>query len=428
MVKLNLVHFFLAIVCVFTLQIGYTVHLSVAGACFVVALIYGLRNLTLLSLGLALAGAVFLVVPIIFAPGGISFDMLVRAGREALCLFILVAFKNIKPRFDQAAHVRIRRALWIIILGLLLITALQAIDLYTARSGRFFLPYNLLPKPISLANCGTSADCWLKFGAEHGVLTLIRPAATYAEPSYLGFVILCLVFASQKVMSTNRAERTCFVVVGMVIALLAQTASGIAALIAVLLVTNWKALSRNVGIMLLGLAFLVGAAVLLGDRLEALMYGSDESGRIRLIYPFLAMGQMLEKGYIFGVPSESLSYVVRGDFAAAAGFTAGASDNALINMFLLYGVGGFAVLAILFARNSFAEIVLLVLSMQFNGAIFMYDKVILISLALLLYKGQFETRSASRPVSARTIAFPAEAADETLGRAAPQVVTASSVS
>jgi hypothetical protein len=53
----------------------------------------------------------------------------------------------------------------------------------------------------------------------------------------------------------------------------------------------------------------------------------------------------------------------------------GASDNALINMFVQYGVSGsIVVLAILFLCCSFLEIVFHVLSIQSNGAISMFDR------------------------------------------------------
>ncbi len=381
------------IICVFLLQVGYTVHLSIAGAFFLLMMICGIRRLTVPALVLGLIGMVLILLPIIFSPvNDLADNALYRSFREALGFFVIISLKNVRLVIGNKTHQRIRRSIWIIIAGLLLITALQAIDIFALHSGRFFMSYRLFPGTIDLENCWTLASCWSEFGVSRGISVLIRPAATYAEPSYLGFVVLCLVFASQKINSGNKTARNCIIFIALIIVLLAQTVSGIISLAILLFVVNWRYLSKNIGFIIFGAVFLLASALLLSGRFEALLGGSDESGLIRLVYPLQVVGEVFSRGYIFGVPMDYVPLVLK-DVGAQGLHTA--SDNALINMFILYGVSGFAILAILFLKMDFAEIVFLLLTMQFNGGIFSYEKVAMISLALLLYRAHFQSRGAS---------------------------------
>jgi hypothetical protein len=229
------------------------------------------------------------------------------------------------------------------------------------------------------------------------------------------------VFANQKVNSGNRAAKNFTIFIALITVLLAQTVSGIISLAIFLFVANWKYFSKNIGFVILGGVFLMVSATLLSGRFEALLDGSDQSGLIRMVYPLQALGQVFFKGYIFGVPMDYVPLVLKD--AAAQGLHA-ASDNALINMFLLYGVSGFVILAILFLKIGFAEIVFLLLSMQFNGSIFMYDKVVMISLALLLYHAHFQRRGASESATVgRTLHYSAgPPVDEIPGKIGPPTV------
>jgi hypothetical protein len=411
-VNVSLMAMLAVTVCAFSLQFGYSVHLSVAGACFILALVYSIKKLTPLRLALGLIGAVLIVMPVIFSPGDFTSSALYRSIREAACFLVLVVLARVEVEFGIASKARIACGLWITNIGLLLITMLQAIDLKFGRSGVFFVPYTYFPRPISLDGCWTVASCWLEFGHLHGIPTEIRPAATYAEPSYLGFVVLCLVFVSRKIIGESGIGRIAFVSVAMATVLLAQTTSGIVALVLMLFATRKRSLWKSAGLILASLLFLSGAAFMLSDRFTDIMQGSDVSFLGRLIYPLQAVGEALQQGYLLGVPSEYLGKVVSSEVIAATGMATGASDNALINMFLLYGmVGGVLVLTILFLRRGFPEIVLLLLSMQFNGAIFMYDKVVMLSLVLVLYKARFQDEgtpaTASEVSSASSDSFPA---------------------
>ncbi|MCC8401290.1 hypothetical protein LJ655_05160 [Paraburkholderia sp. MMS20-SJTN17] len=412
------------IVCVFLLQVGYTFHLSVAGAFFLVVMICGIRRLTVPALVFGLIGTVLIFLPIIFSPvNDFSDDALYRSLREGLGFFVIISLKNVRLVIGNRTHLRIKLAIWIITVGLLLITALQAIDIFALHSGKFFMPYSLFPGPIDLEHCWTLASCWSEFGQSRGTSVVIRPAATYAEPSYLGFVVLCLAFANQKVNSGNKIARNCITFIALIIVLLAQTVSGIVSLAIFLFVANWKYLSKNIGFLIFGAVFIIVSVLLLSGRFEALMGGSDESGLIRLVYPLQTVGEVFLQGYIFGIPMDYVPLVLKG--AGAQGLHT-ASDNAFINMFILYGVSGLAVLAILFLNMGFAEIVFLLLCMQFNGVIFVYDKVVMISFALLLYHAHFQIRGASEPAAVgSTLHYPAGTlVDEIPGKIARPAVPA----
>lgn len=386
--------------CVISIQFGYTVHLSIGSACFALACIYAIKRLTPLWLGVGLLGVVLVVIPHLFSPDDFSVDALYRSLREAACFFVLVVLKTVRLNFSVESQARIGRAIWILMIALLVMSALQAVDLKLSRSELFFVPYALFAPPNIPGGCWTVAACWLQFEQAHGILTVIRPSATYSEPSYLGFIVLCLVFVSQNVLKGRHGGKMAFIAAAMATVLLAQTTSGIISIVIMLLFTTRPSPAKTAGIILAALLFATGAGLVMSDRVTDIMRGTDMSFLARFIYPFQAVSQVLEKGYVLGVPSESLAKLVSSEVLAATDLSAGASDNGLINMFLLYGIcGGIAMLAILFLRCSFPEIVFLVLSMQFNGSIFTYDKATLISLSLILFKARFDANNGRRGLS-----------------------------
>lgn len=387
--------------CVISIQFGYTVHLSIGSACFALACIYTIKRLTPLWLGVGLLGVVLVVIPHLFSPDDFAVDALYRSLREAACFFVLVVLKTVTLNFSFESQARIARAIWILMIALLVMSALQAIDLKYSRSELFFVPYAFFAPPSTPGGCWTIAACWLQFEQAHGILTVIRPSATYSEPSYLGFIVLCLVFVSQNVLKGRHGGgKMAFIAAAMATVLLAQTTSGIISIVIMLLFATRPSPAKTAGIILAALLFATGAGVVMSDRVSDIMRGTDMSFLARFTYPFQAVSQVLEKGYVLGVPSESLAKLVSNEVLAATDLSAGASDNGLINMFLLYGIcGGIALLAILFLRCSFPEIVFLVLSMQFNGSIFTYDKATLISLSLILFKARFDANSGRRSLS-----------------------------
>jgi hypothetical protein len=379
-----------AIACVLAIQFGYTAHLSVAGACFAIAAIFAIRKLTPLWLALGLVGASMIVLPHLFAPDEFHIDGLYRSLREAACFFVIVNLKRVTLTLREESKTAIKWGLWTLMIAVFVLTALQAIDLQLDRSGQFFVPSMYYPATINSTDCWTSSACWLAFEKVHGLHILMRPCATFAEPSYLGFVVLCLFFVSQKLLEESRWQKIAFLCVAMATVLLAQTASGILALVVMLVVTNKQSPLKTFLMIVVGLIFMSCAVVFMNDRWTDISNGSDSSSQSRLTQPLSAAGTTLAEGYVFGLPSESLGTLVPNELTPEALAGGGATDNALINLFILYGVvGGTVVLTILLLRCSVPEIFLLLLAMQFNGAFFWYDKVVLLSLALMLTKARF---------------------------------------
>ena len=81
---------------------------------------------------------------------------------------------------------------------------------------------------------------------DRGLLASIRASArhpyrdtaiaTYSEPSYLGFIVLCLVFVSQNVLKGRHGGgKMAFIAAAMATVLLAQTTSGIISIVIMLL-------------------------------------------------------------------------------------------------------------------------------------------------------------------------------------------------
>ncbi|WP_244817438.1 hypothetical protein [Caballeronia sp. Lep1P3] len=378
------------VACVLAIQFGYTSHLSVAGACFVLAVLTAIRKLNALWFALAIIGASVMILPHLFMPDEFHLDGLYRSLREAACFFMIVSLKRVRFDFTDGNKTAIKWGLWVLMIALLVMTTLQTIDLQLDRTGRFFVPSMYYPATINSTDCWTSSACWLDFEKLHGIRIVMRPCATFAEPSYLGFVVVCLVFVGHKLLADSRREMIAFMSAAMATVLMAQTASGILALVVMFLVLNKQSPLRTLLVVLVTFLFLSVAFVFMSNRWNDISDGSDSSSRSRLTQPLSAAGETLAQGYVFGLPSESLGKVVPADLIPGARIERGASDNALINIFLQYGaVGGTIVLLILLLRCSAPEVCLLLLSMQFNGAFFWYDKVVLLALALILTKARF---------------------------------------
>ncbi len=328
----------------------------------------------------------------VVAPGATGDDLLRRSREVAFFVLIAAGLRALSGRspfqVDHRTHFGIAA-----ICGLLfVVTVLQFLTL--SRGAYFGLPPSLY-----VANSATLPDL-LDLRYSH-----IRPFGTFGEPSYLAFVLLSLFVAITPALRhlTNRMARNSaggrlvnpeliYLSAGAIAfsGLLSQSLSFYLAFPALLYFgvirnapANFKAAFATVAIV--GVALMLGNTLTSGvvDRLSS---GSDLSVAARLLVPAQVVPEYII-AHPFGTPFSNLVYSVT-ELSSQYGLTGVAIlQNAFLNMFFNYGVGGIACIVILITapRNIFLGTYVVFCTM-FNGSIFSVDKFAIIVLCTSLYR------------------------------------------
>lgn len=262
-----------------------------------------------------------------------------------------------------------------------------------------FLPYylygNIAGEDISssMTRVTTVPSYWLEFGMQKALVLgeefKLRAVAFYTEPSYLASVMVAFSFMVTVLAFENKKiSRVSFAITFMV-CLIVQSASGILVSLVLWFFAELRWVNKDKRIYY-GLISLVPISIILmifvGERLLAISDSSSEaSGYLRLVVPFIRMGELWNLGYFMGAPSgifdEIFSPFIDGIFVGIG------SDNSVLNMVLNYGIAGIILMVYFFSRFDFYPGLFVFLVGQFNGALFSYDKGVLIGSALIVYYG-----------------------------------------
>jgi hypothetical protein len=123
----------------------------------------------------------------------------------------------------------------------------------------------------------------------------------------------------------------------------------------------------------------------LSNRFEAIIDLTDKSSNIRFQDPLFYINKILTEGQIFGVL----------DFAKLS------IDNAGLGLFIQYGILSLVIMyCLLKSANKVLLVLYIILSLNFNGTFFRYDKALIISLTIGLSR-KFSSDNVLRPVSAQ---------------------------
>lgn len=219
---------------------------------------------------------------------------------------------------------------------------------------------------------------------EHG--TRLRPVGFYGEPSYMAFVLMS---ALAIFLSFDQIKiRTVLVVLAFNLFALFLLASLAGALSFLLMLTVYvfkeKSFSmRSISGPLLFVSIVfIGMAVVfiesdISRRVSALFSGNaDLSVNIRYVIPFSLVQDMFFSGHLIGYGSGEIS-------KAAQFYGLGSVDNALLGLVLHYGILAPVLIAIVVmkVRNALLVAYILVV-LNFNGAYFSFDKVLIMSLTV----------------------------------------------
>lgn len=373
-------------------QLGFSYWVSIA---VILALLLLMRAHRVAYPGSSSAPLWFLVIPFMFVPllveGGQDFSQdLLRIARQGVFFALMLAI--VRGSFLQPIPLNERvvmRALTVVVAVLLAYTMLQFIAL---QGGRYIgIPATFFAQDVK------TIPSLLSLRYSH-----IRPAASFSEPSYLGFIMLSALLLA---LPTSRRKFGYPLLIAMIMAcgLLSQSASfvlfsGAVGALAVMRKTSGR------GRAFLWPFFIVGGAGLLA-------YGSDVGVLSRVFAGAAVQGDYSIFVRIFGpmqaLPGFLADHPVGLPFSrledAMAPYTLplGISPheflmNGLFNLFFEFGVFGFVILAALLSVRDNIVRAYLISCMLFDGGFLAVDKFAVIGFTMFVYWGaRYDLRHAA---------------------------------
>jgi hypothetical protein len=390
------------------IQFGVSYWLSVQGALFWLALIFVRKRPSPMQVLLFIVMVLTMMASLLgHTYSDTLFYAFLRIVRQSLCLFLIVcAASSVSYRLGSFFFDRLLPGVIIALSGLVV---LQYVTYFGLGWTTFFAPSKFYVQGFS-----TLADSWLQFGENHNVSVVVRPSATYAEPSYFGFVALGLAMLVFK--GVEGRMRVALLAMMLVALFCAKSASGVVLFVGLVAFAYRRHLSPKIlfaGFLFVGLV-LIGAELFLDFHLiERVVNITDNtkerSGYIRLILPIKHVLLVLEHKPL-GVPlSEFFGFTSHhvGAYGGAGsygpvwmtrGMTDG-TDNGFFNLFITFGFGAFIIIgAICLVVRDPLTLVFLLFVAQFNGDLFSPDKAAVVALVLACHR--LPRGSATRPARA----------------------------
>ena len=363
------------------IQLGYSYYISwqVLGALLLLPFI-GVRTF-LKNLHIGVFLFVLMELSVFLLPIRDFTYPFLNVGRQFLLFFLLYLLLKKIPRMNDYYGKWVERIIIAEIIFVSVLVILQFIG-FPYRSLYF------LPADYFIAGQNTVP------GALNFRYSNVRPTGTFAEPSYLGFFIMSLYVVILTRVREGRLKWF-LVFLSFLVVLLAQTVAGLTAFfflsVNFLLTRSGKNMTKmilaaNLGLVLLFILFeafdvfnFLGNNVLLFSRISSIV--NDSSAYGRLIAPWALLQQAMREN-IFGVPLTQLKTNFYADpFARVSGM-----DNGLMNLFIAFGLTAFPILFFIL-RTIWRDSLLITyffLVVMFNGAVFSFDKIIVIGVVILL--------------------------------------------
>lgn len=363
-------------------QLGVSYYMSVA---MLLAILMLVRLRTQLLVGLRMRFWILLLVPLMYVPlilySSDNFtDDVIRNGREAMVFFLMmVLFAGVAIRPISFAARPVLNAITILTLLVAILVGLQFV---TLRGG----VYMGLPREFYAQGMGTIP------GALNLYYTRLRPAGTFSEPSYLGFVLLSFLLVAMAMYQRYR-RGVALIVLTLIAGGLSQSASFV--LFGIPLVLFGVLRSARGGFktwmivmipVVAGMVYVIGDAMGLFTRLQG---GTSVSGDfsifVRIFGPLSALPDFLSN-YPFGLPESTLNDALL-KYASPLGIEPDQYRmNSLMNLFFQFGVFGIPIAILLLWRNDLLLFWFMLGTLLFNGAFLAVDKLAIVCLTVAWYQ------------------------------------------
>lgn len=363
-------------------QLGVSINVSVATVGFLLLLTYAqdlrLRTililLVLISIGIStLSGVV----------AGLDVNLLqqVRIAVVTIGYVLLVGSNGINAK----GKLNIPLIATLLFVGVLM----QAI------SQNFGKPLAVPAELFAISEDGALAAKWLEFASERNIEYRFRPAFTYSEPSYLGFIAFSLGYIGVHYVRRAREKLVMYAaLIGVV--LVAQTLYGLISLALLFALTNAKSSAaqrlsgRGVGLI----ALIVVSILLIANttRGSKLIRGEDLSAVSRIAEPVLILPATLSE-FPLGIPLSVASDGLR-DSGVDLDGEEGPFHNALFNVVIAYGyMSPLIFLALLAGLRSKVEVFYVLIAMAQNGSFFSFDKLYVVAMSIMIARTAIQQRS-----------------------------------
>ncbi len=232
----------------------------------------------------------------------------------------------------------------------------------------------------------------------------LRPTGTFAEPSYLGFVLISLSLMLAPRLDTYR---TTLPLLGLIIltGLLARSLAFVFALGLVILLPIAFQRSRNRGLIIMGALLGIAAALvftpavsILGRLfLAASSTTADYSTNVRIFAPFQTLPRYL-LAHPFGAPVSVVDRVLIGFIPDTSIDVQEFRSNAFTYLFFVYGIVAALLIGLtVWCGRDLRSRLYLLICFFFNGAFFAIDKVAIIAMTIFIYEYGMRARALALP-------------------------------
>ncbi len=216
----------------------------------------------------------------------------------------------------------------------------------------------------------------------------VRPNGPYGEPSYLGGVCLCVLFAFGPLLIRSRVVRG-GAVLAMLAVILSRSFSGIVFCLLMMSASLWRLVQSLPTRLALGAAILSVCTIVattdntITARLDRLNAGEDRSSMARIVQPLVILPDILIRKPT-GIPMSD--FIALGYLPVVGVYAEELSHNALINLILNYGWVGLLAIGVWLGTlpDANSRLFACLLAMQ-NGALLTPDKFVLMALSLMIY-------------------------------------------
>jgi len=297
--------------------------------------------------------------------------------RELICYvgFILISHKLSSTKINK----RVVNIFVIMLLSSILILVIY--QLYSLATGK----YLGFPIEYFVMNQGTLEG--VNLALEHK--TRFRATAFYGEPSYTSWIVLSLLTIILSNSSIKEKISYFSIIISFIIVSLSQSIAGIIA-ITIISIYWFASIKKNkvkisyIIIGVLSILIILSATLLLSEdinsRLISILNQSDRSSNFRFSSPLVIIEKMLQNGELLGVSNYADMSI----------------DNAALGLFVQYGILSLIILmSFIHASKNKFMVFYIILSLNFNGTIFRYDKVLIISLIVGISQGLGNTKVSS---------------------------------
>lgn len=312
---------------------------------------------------------------------------ILRVFRELLNLLVLLSFISMIRRKSSLYFIsplllrRLQITVYFIVVALFLFTGAQLVAIQ--QRYRLWLPLDW----YAIRDVTLPTELVVFYGQQTG----LRPSAFFTEPSYLGFIILSTLVLVWHLFTDK--TRWFLIMALAATALFSKSMLGTTLFFLMLIIlyvdeaglktSKLKRFQARFLVLFLGFLFFITltfSGLIPELNRFALFLQSPSlvsSTNYRILTPLRYIGFMLEN-YALGIPFAELSRLF--------GINTVNVDNALLGIFLYYGVLSPFLLGYIFFRIKDIKMsIFFIFSTFYNGAIFMYDKVVVLSVVISLY-------------------------------------------